>query len=652
MRLSFGRMPMLFYCCALLLSQLTHAQTADEPSEAEARSEEPSTAWRNLADIGHGQGLHPLHAEDIVSFRLPLPLDAELGDPRLDLRYAVPMLAEAGATLQITVNGAPRELITMADVGELPDPPGGGSLRRSQIILPLSEADLNRPFVEVEVSANWYSTADTCSAPGRQRFFRVLPETAVVYELNDQPRSSIRGFLTTLPDTVSLAMDPWLGAEAIRAAWLLTRELQARGHTVTHAAPGEEADVLISTRDALAQQDIVLEAENDVQLIEPAEAPARQQMAIVEPYHIDSLAGPWALLLADNGYGESLGAPLESGSSERFALERLGADISARVFRDPTEWTFRTDILPTGRAPAALRLDMVVPPSPADAPLVLYILQNNIVRGLQALPSEGGRHSLSLPLNEAGLYAKDPVRIVLKGQGDQPCASAVGSGYAQLLDSSVLETVESQRTPETVAEFARGVGGAFSVHLPADAFGDPAAWVRVLGTIGNSLGVDPRGAEFSSVSLPPVADRPFIWLGPQPPEGFNAPIIFDRGRIQVQDRFGSVLLDSNELPGIQTVSLVRNGDQRGLWLRTVEEGIPGFPPGAESATGDLIFGDSRGVLVAIDTRNDAVASVAYPERTTWLDTWARYRGWIFAAAWLLLTIVAVLVARKMRKNSL
>lgn len=244
------------------------------------------------------------------------------------------------------------------------------------------------------------------------------------------------------------------------------------------------------------------------------------------------------------------------------------------------------------------------------------------------------------------------MRIVLKGQDNQPCDSEVGSGYAQLLDSSVLETVESQRTPETVAEFARGVGGAFSVHLPADAFGDPSAWVRVLGSIGNSLGVDPRGAEFSSVSLPPVADRPFIWLGPQPPEGFSAPIIFDHGRIQVQDRFGSVLLDSGELPGIQTVSLVRSGSQRGLWLRTVAEGVPGFPPGAESATGDLIFGDSRGVLVAIDTRNDAVASVAYPERTTWLDTLARYRGWIFAAAWLLLTIIAVLVARKMRKNSL
>lgn len=644
---------MLFYCCALCLSQPTHAQTTDEQADADVRSDTPTTTWRNLSDVGHSQGLHPLHSEDAVNFRLPLPLDVDYDNPRIDLRYAVPVLAEEGATLQITVNGTPRELIALANLPQpLGDRESGSTLRRSEITLPLSEADLTQPFVEVSVSANWYSEADACSAPGRQRFFRVLPETAVVYELDDHPRTSIRGYLTTLSDEVKIALDPWLGAEAVRAAWLLTRELEARGHTVSFSVPGEPADVLISTRESLAAEGVELDPEHDVELLQAGVVGARQQLAIVEPYHIDSIAGPWGSLLAAPGYGESLGAPLQGSASDRVALQRLGADVSARIFRDPTEWTFRTDILPTGRAPSALRLDMVVPPSDEDAPLVVYILQNNIVRGLQTLPSEGGQHSLTLPLNEAGLYAKDPVRIVLKGQSNQPCETATGTGYAQLLDTSALETVESQRTPETLAEFARGVGGPFAVHLPGDALGDPAAWVEVLANIGTSLGVDPRAAEFSSVTMPPVADRPFIWLGPQPPEGFSAPIMFDRGRIQVRDRYGSVLLDSEELPGIHTVSLVRKGDQRGLWLRTFEEGVADFPPGAESATGDLVFGDPRGVLVAIDTRNDAVASVAYPERTTWMDTLESYRGWIFAGAWLLLTILVVLVARKMRKNSL
>lgn len=653
MRFSFGGMPMLFYCCALLLSQPTHAQTVDEQTPTDARPEASAgTTWRNLSDIGHDQGLHPLHAEDIVRFRLPLPLDVEYDNPRIDLRYAVPVLAEAGATLKITINGVPRELISIANLSQLSDdPPGGSTLRRSSLTLPLSEADLDQPFVDVSVSANWYATETACSAPARQRFFRVLPETAVVYELKDQPRTSIRGFLTTLPEEVRMYMDPWLGPEAVRAAWLLTRELKSRGHTVDFVGPGEPADVLISTRESLAADGRELDPEHDLELLDVDDTGAGQQLAIVEPYHIDSIAGPWASLLAAEGYGQSLGAPLEGGATDRFALQRLGADVSARTFRDPTEWTFRTDILPTGRAPSALRLDMVVPPSDEDAPLVLYILQNNVVRGLQTLPSEGGHHSLTMPLNEAGLYSKDPVRIVLKGQTEQPCEVSAGTGYAQLLETSALETVESRRTPETVAEFARGVGGAFSIHLPGDALGDPAAWVQILASIGNSLGVDPRAAEFNSVSLPPVADRPFIWLGPEPPEGFSAPIAFDQGRIQVRDRFGSVLLDSQELPGIHTASLVRNGDQRGLWLRTFE-GVPDFPPGAQSATGDLVFGDQRGVLVAIDTRNDAVASVAYPERTTWMDKLASHRGWIFAAAWLLLTVLAVLVARKMRKNSL
>lgn len=655
MRFLFGGMPIVFFGCVMLFAQLSHAQSANEPQPdvASAESAVGTTAWKNLADVGHGQGLHPLHTEDTVSFRLPLPLDVDIRDPRLDLHYAVPVLAETGATLQVTVNGTPRELLSLSDFPVTVDEgAAGGSLRQARVVIPLGEADLNAPFVDVDISANWYATADTCMAPGRQRFFRVLAQTAVVYELVDEPRDSIRGFLTTLPESVDLAMEPWLGAEAIRAAWLLTRELKARGHNVGYAAAGERADIVISTREALAEAGTDMPPEHDMALISDGTAPGSQRLAIVEPYHVDALAGPWSVLLAGDGYAESLGAPLGAGSSKRFRLEDLGADVQARSYRDPTEWTFRTDILPTGRAPEALRLDMIIPPSSAESPLVLYILQNNVVRGLKTLPAEGGQHSVALPLSEAGLYAKDPVRVVLKGQGDGPCQGGPGSGYAQLLDTSVLETTEPQRTPETIAEFSRGVGGPYSVHLPADAFGDPAAWVNVLSTLGTSLGVDPRLAEFSSVALAPVADRPFLWLGPEPPEGFTAPIQFDRGRIQVQDRFGAVLLDSGELPGIQTVSLVRSGDQRGLWLRTFGDGVPTFPPSAENATGDLLFGDARGVLVSIDTRNDAVASVAYPEQTTWLDTLARFRGWIFAAAWLLLTIVAVVVARKLRKNSL
>lgn len=549
--------------------------------------------------------------------------------------------------MQVILNGTVRELIPLRS-GAIAS---GTNASTQTLSLQLTPEDLRLPELDVRIRTRLQDPLLACTEGiSSEGFLHILPDTALAFSVPDHAITSVRGYLSTLPTEVRLGVAPAAGPEALRAAWLLSQELQIRGHAVSFSGPSGEEHVMVAPRELLAGFGLDTQADQAMALVSTKTEIVRQRLVISEPYHVDMLAAPWSDLLAGNGYQNSTGAPLYDSIDGAVALRALGLDTEAREFLHSVEWTLAADSrLLAGRQASALRLNLIAPPSTDENPISLYALQGSSVRGLSTLPVEGGTHSVEIRLGRTPDGPAEPLRLVMSRASSTSCEGPLVQGYVQLLPDSVLLTSSSSRAPDSIADFARGFSGVYSVHLPASAPAEPHAWIELLSQLGRTLNLDPRLAEFDSTTIPPANSRPFIWLGETPPEGFDAAIAFDRGRIHVTDGSENVLLDSGELPGVSVVSLLRDGDQRGLWLRGLDGGIAQVPPGVEGNAGDLVFGDRNSILVSLHTRSDSIPGLAYPDHVSWTDQAARYRGWIFGLIWVALTIAVILVTRRLRK---
>ncbi|QJD59471.1 cellulose biosynthesis cyclic di-GMP-binding regulatory protein BcsB [Pseudomonas sp. gcc21] len=642
----------------MLVSVPTHAQQPSDTPDTAPASEAPAAQHitRTLGSLGHYQGLQQITAEGSVAFYMPMPLDAQVSDPRLELHYSPAAWLGPDASLQVLLNGTPRENIGVADISEdaTSASTGNGKMAQTRMLsIPLQEEDLRLPYLQVRVRARSSVPMDRCTSPrAQQTYLTIEPDTAVAYQLDQGPAPSVRGYISTLPHQVRIAISqPAPDPEALRAAWLLTHELQERGHDVEHTGLEAGADIAIASRRELAQIGVRLAAGHNIDVVAPdPQRPTSRLLAVTEPFFIDALADPWGALLTSSGYPESISSPAPTASSDSVQLTQLGVDGNARPFADRAEWAIDINALPAGRLPTALNLNLVVPPSSAEQPLTLYVMQDNMLRAVQQLSADGGPQSVRIGLNEVKPSASEPIRVLLIRPGAD-CTAAPPSGYAQLLTSSAVETRPAGGQSQSVAAFGYELADRYFVHLPPDALGRPHEWISVLASLGRSLALDPRMAEFVSTSMAPSGNRPFIWLGSQPPEGFDSSIAVDQGRVRIRDNQDRILLDSGELPGTSFTSLLRSGAQRGIWLRALDDGLPKVPPGLEQSTGDLVFGDERGVLVSLDTRDYALMKVEYPDYSTWWERVARYRGWLFVIGWVVLTLVAIVVSRRIRKKS-
>lgn len=652
MQTVFGWKPILLLCCAAFSSQIAHSQSASSPAASPsnpAALPESRPVSRTLTDLGHVSGFQQTGPDSSISFTMPMPLDTTVSSARLVLHYAVSTGSSPDSSMRIAFNGSIRQVIDLSEAAESAGRSAAGTAAQRVLSIPLTAHDLSQPFLEVQVQAS-FGAQDRCAAPDANRdLLNLLPQTSLSYRAQPETAPSVRGYLSTLPTNARIAIAPGVTDEALRAGWLLSRELQDRGHRISYTHLQEGSDVLIGPSSLLGERGISLEQDATLGLVTPdSDQPYRFQLVMTEPYYADALGAPWNLLLGGQAYARSTAQALPGDDPARLGLAALGLDTGVREFTGAAEWVFPSRTIPAGRMPVALHLDLVTPPAPGDDPLIVYVLQNGSLLGLTPLAPEGGGQQVSIPLAMRPSIADAPLRIVLKRQSHD-CTTPPLSGFVQLLDSSVLETVAREGAAESVAEFGRLLAGSYSLHLPESAPEQPQAWIRALAELGRGLTLDPRRAELRTTGMAPPAERPFIWFGEQPPPEFDSAVAVDRGRFQIRQRSGEVLLDSGTIQGASMVSLLRNGSQRGLWVRTLGEGVPVVPPGLENTTGDLILGDQNGVLISLAT-SDTVVGIAYPEHVSWLSEIARYRVWLFLLIWAVLTIVVIAVARRMRNK--
>jgi len=118
------------------------------------------------------------------------------------------------------------------------------------------------------------------------------------------------------------------------------------------------------------------------------------------------------------------------------------------------------------------------------------------------------------------------------------------------------------------------------------------------------------------------------------------------------DYAGKGLLDVDQLPNILTTQVVKSGEFYGVWIRSVEGSTIGLSkPTLLQGRNNVNFSDNKGTLLTLNTRNPSLSEVEYKEFETWSDWFDRYRFWLAALAWMVLTVLFVAIYLMLRRHN-
>ena len=596
-----------------------------------------------LEQQGLTNGLSFVDNESPSSFYLHMPADMALANARLTLHLAIAPMLGQNSVLQIFINNIPRTQIAIGDLSD-------ANTDRT-VTLPLNAGDLASRYLEVRAQP-FFTDKNATHAHG---YVRILPDSGISFDDTDLSVRSIRSFLSILGPTVRVRIPPNVSTgQEFGSILAVASYLQSQGRQIAwntqDSDPDAPADIVLAPQAAQTQGGT---SPQTMRLV-PAQAgvPAHLFIPMAVPQTL--IFPPWTDLLASTAYAQSSTPPHSSPpAAQVISLAAMGATANPVALVTRASWLFT---LPPDRvrqlAPSHIHLNMVVPPATPDNPLLLHVFDNGELRNIVALPQRGGPVSVDLPLFETGNAVTDNIRLDLLRQNGPASQNTPTPSYAQILPSSTL-TLSPITTPaDTLNAITRTFSAATPVYLPADALQHPDVWMATLSGIVNTLHLNPYNLPIHADTSAPDTKQPFIWLRDNPPAGFSAPISFNHGRLRIVQNNGVVLLDAPPLPDIELAAILRNGPNRGLWIKPTADTPPIRPLGFDTVAGDLVFMDRAGQITALDTRVLPVVNeappVSYPDSQTWLDRVQNARLWILGVGLFALTLIFLAIIDKIR----
>jgi hypothetical protein len=364
-------------------------------------------------------------------------------------------------------------------------------------------------------------------------------------------------------------------------------------------------------------------------------------------------ASPWRAAtrgMAAAVVGDAVSADLPT---ERVSFEQLGvAPAQADVFgrADMTTVIDARRLPPQTRA-TRLLLDVMVAPDGAGQKAVVSAFVNERLLGSSvAAIGEPTHLDLALPIGLVGILAN--VRVVVQRDSAQGDCRFEAQGYpAQILGSSVLVLAKADDKPHDFSDLPPRFAQGIRLMLPAAAADQPTHVLGIVAQVIGQLSPDatPLRVSFAAGgNAAPAPDAPFIVFGDQPPAGANPRVHFDRGRVAVTDRSGRTLLDLGGFAGDAVAQLVSAGGYPGVWIKPLAaDGSAPSPSELRLDHGDVAFIDSNGVALAMSSERDTVVRISYPDQMSWLTVAERFRAWIIAGLWLLVTCALLFVLQRL-----
>ncbi|MWD26395.1 hypothetical protein E0K89_002780 [Aquicoccus sp. SCR17] len=616
--------------CLLLAAPALHAQPEERQPAAPAK--QLIERRISLSEIGFDRGLEfdRLSGRRVLYFPLAPAEAMGRASLHLALRYGETLRTARALTVRI---GDRTERAVDLD--------GTGS---EEIAIELPAEALTGPFLKVELIYSGANSEQVCiDERASGDFLRVLPRSALVMGLDSDGLTSPLTVERLLPGRVSLLLPgeelaPPALAFALRAA--ARYDAEAGGLALHDTLPRRSA--ALWDRGVLAYERGSDEAP-DLRVKPYRGLPGLRFSGDNPQAALSLLASPYRdLARATQLDAPRLAPPAETPDTLTFAA--LGApDLSARVTGAATlEFSFPIDAFPVGRAPGGLDLLVGATPSPAGGGVSVTVYLNDTFLGARPLPT-GDPTWMRFDVPEGLLGRSNALRVLVQRPTEGGDCRFAPQGYpVTILPQSRFTLDRETGEPEDFFALRQAAGQGLSVVLDGIDRATLEGWV--LPVAGALLPEDAPVVVEDALSTGDAAgDGPFLYLSRNAPPESDPLLRLDQGRVEIRDRSGRTLFDGAGLARLGAAQIVEIGGRRGVWLRPGDGPAPRLTRATPLALdrGDLALIDEAGVAVAVSTLRTDLVEVRYPDRTDLWQILARYRLWIVAAGWVLLTLVVL-----------
>ncbi|MDO6587672.1 cellulose biosynthesis cyclic di-GMP-binding regulatory protein BcsB [Salipiger sp. 1_MG-2023] len=618
------------------------AQSTDQEQPAAVADATAASITRTttLADLGFGDGLTFRQLSGQSTVFVPVPDTAPLrgGTITLDLKHGATVPVDR--YLQISVGA---RVVSTQSLGNREE--------TLSIPVPFGPADVANGFLAVSLSYSGAFSDRVCiDERASGDFLQISPASSITLELDADGINSPALFAGFRPGNMRIALPDQssLGglAAATRAAALFGGETGSVRFGTDAGPSGQD------WTEGAVQLDIATSGvQSEMQVLTDARFPHLTVRGTDPQLGLWQLASNWAALAGGDSAITTAVSP-NNPTNDVLALSSLNADLTPRLVVSTQDVLipFESADLPAGKTVASVDLMMAAALDAEGRGATASVYLNETLLGNRPLPNGvPERLTFNVP---RGLIGRDNLlRVSIQRQPSGGECRFKPQGYpAQILPGSTLRLADADDGDDHFFTLRQDFGEGVQLVLDPDLdLASALPWISgVAGTmIPDRATILPRA---SVSALEP--GLPFFVISQSNPGDGDPAIDFDSGRVEIRNRSGELMFAGDELDRIGVAQIVTRGDQTGLWLR------PGAGPAPEPTVqqplvlnrGDLALLDQKGVIVATGTRVNPVLDVAYPDRTSLAQILAKYRPWIVGGAWLLLTLLVLIVFQRIYRN--
>ncbi len=616
-----------------------------------------------LSQLGYKKGIlfegsSANHARKLY-FQVPEDITVQQGLFRIHYSYS-PLL-ESHSNLRVYVNGSPRKLVRL-----------NSDLNGGWIDINLYPGDLHKRFIQLEIKSALLVSKDRCFDERVDgAYLQILPDTSLQWQLQGDI-ASVRSYWQLLPEKVQVSLPQQaLTEELFRNALGVTRQLLLSGHQVSYTRLPTMGDMVIAPSEEIVawmqkeyknlpanSMDKTVSDKN----IAVIKFPDRQVLALWGNHDKQSLgflSDNWRDLAAAGEYQAYAAADSSLLTDDSYALrlQDLGMDTAVIDMTAQASWstTIKPSQLPPGHRLDKVRVQLITAPSSTSKPVMFYVYLNGVLLKAVRLKDSGESQEILLSLPKQEMQRSNNLHFVAQrdlSSDALSCTSEPMKSPIQVMPQSTVETVLDASSPEKFSQLPAYLSSGYDTYLPQ-------AYLQQAETILPYL-----ASMMVDMDLPLMAERlhfykpedkvnpaaPFILLGKTEVSFDHQAVKFSKGRIDIVNHQGNVLLAIDALPKISIAQIVRKGNAHGLWMLPPDGGSLAPIKEMYLSDDDVVFAEANGILLTLDSSQPGLARVQYPQSASWFELFGEYRFWYFAIGWLLLTSLIVYLYRLSRSH--
>lgn len=617
-----------------------------------------------IADLGFIKGHSFMGSQSAhrQNFFFDVPLDSGIRAGIFRIFYRAGTTLHEKSNLTVYINDVPVKQIKIE---------ADGGIHEALVVLP--NTVFHGGMVKVTIGAGTLVDENRClDLRAGGGFLHMLPESRLELA-HGLIRTSVRDAWRMLPQKVVLSLPGGRLEESQFASALSIMELLTMaGKEVVIKRLPELGDIVIG-----AKEDVVSVLNQRGQRLSPGfvelntgdvfQAPSdnlslirsgdQTSLAITEPYDVQPiylLENRWKLLAAGRHYGVnkpdrfySVGTLPDGGKSDFYVLPFTQLDASPHYLSNETVWntTLSPRDVPAGTRLEMLNLKIVAPVRwEGDPSYELYVFLNDVLVFTKRLENSGLKQSYSVPLPAEYQQQYNNIRFVVQHDVESGnCFGLMPTDFVQVTPDTTVVVKKEEVVPGKFADLARYLASGADTYVDENYLNEPEKVLYLMARITADLPIE---MDFSRLRFANVADNldvqnPFVAFGDFKLEGVEAPVRLDDGPVEIRDAKGQSFFSVSALPKITIAQIAKSASAFGLWVRPSSEILHEFKQKLRMVEGDVAFLDANGVLLTVDSNQPTLAEFYYPKAEDWFELLGKYRFWLLALAWFLLSLLLI-----------